>query len=54
MITAVNEHFDRREEVYQDLPETQDKEDLELTADVYEDVPLVASRKHENGIFIYC
>jgi hypothetical protein len=46
---AIHQYFDEREEIYADLPETQKKDDLELTADVYDDVPLIASRKHENG-----
>ena len=50
---AVHEYFDSREETYQDLPDKVDKDDLELTADVYSRVPFIAPRLHEDsGIYM--
>ena len=49
---AVNEYFDEREEIYLEFPTEPDKEDLELTADVYDNVPKIAPVLHENyGLF---
>jgi hypothetical protein len=48
-IDAVNEYFDAREEVYQDLPDNVDKDDLELTADVFSNVPYIAPRLNETS-----
>jgi hypothetical protein len=48
-IDAVNEYFDAREEVYQDLPDDVDKDDLELTADVFSNVPYIAPRLNETS-----
>ena len=46
---TVNEYFDEREEVYQDLPERANKKDLELTSDVYSNVPYIAPRLNEDS-----
>jgi hypothetical protein len=49
---AVNEYFNEREEIYQEFPDEPDKEELELTADVFDCVPRIAPVRHENqGLF---
>lgn len=46
---AINQYFDDREQIYQDLPDDVDKEELELTADVFSYVPYIAPRLNETS-----
>lgn len=50
VITAVNTHFNEREEIQLGFPdEYDDIEELELTGDLHTKYPKVASIKHQNG-----
>ena len=52
VFNTVNDYFNEREELFLPFPDEPDKEDLQLTSDVYDNVPKIAPVRHENyGLF---